>query len=83
MQALFFEITAMSEPAAPESYESALKELEGQLNRLENDPLTLEEALATYQRGTYLLNYCQNRLTEAEQRIQVLEGEKLQDYRIS
>ena len=83
MQAPFFEITTMTEPAAPESYESALKELEGQLNRLENDPLTLEEALATYQRGTYLLNYCQNRLTEAEQRIQVLEGEKLQDYRIS
>ncbi len=56
MQALFFEITAMSEPAAPESYESALKELEGQLNRLENDPLTLEEAPTTYLRGTFLLN---------------------------
>ena len=58
-------------------------ELMAQRPRLENDPLTLEEALTTYQRGTYLLNYCQNRLTEAEQRIQVLEGEKLQDYRIS
>lgn len=66
--------------ALPDSYESALTELEDQLNRLETGQLTLEEALSTYQRGSVLLQYCQGRLTDAEQRIRVLEGQTLQDY---
>lgn len=73
----------MTEPflaPPPDSYETALKELEGQLQRLETGQLTLEEALATYQRGATLLSYCQTRLTDAEQRIRVLEGESLQPY---
>ncbi|MDA8416840.1 MAG: exodeoxyribonuclease VII small subunit [Betaproteobacteria bacterium] len=64
----------------PDSYESALKELETQLTRLETGQLTLEDALTTFQRGSILLNYCQNRLSDAEQRIRVLEGNTLQDY---
>lgn len=69
----------MDEPL-PDNYESALKELETQLARLETGQLSLEEALATYQRGSILLNYCQKRLSDAEQRIRVLEGNTLQDY---
>ncbi|NDU85695.1 MAG: exodeoxyribonuclease VII small subunit [Ferrovum sp.] len=73
-------MTESLSPIPPDSYETALKELEGQLQRLETGQLTLEEALATYQRGAILLGYCQTRLTDAEQRIRVLEGESLQPY---
>ncbi len=68
------------DPTLPDSYESALQELEEQLNRLETGQLTLEEALTTYQRGSVLLQYCQHRLADAEQRIRVLEGTNLRDY---
>lgn len=61
---------ASTEPA---SFEAALTELETMVQRMEVDPLSLEDSLSAYQRGTELLRYCRNALNAAEQRIQVLE----------
>lgn len=48
---------------------------------MEAGTLALEDALARYQRGTQLLRYCQTTLADAEQRVKMLEGEGLSDFR--
>ncbi|MBU6505794.1 MAG: exodeoxyribonuclease VII small subunit [Betaproteobacteria bacterium] len=65
---------------SPESYESALRELEGLLASLESGQLPLEQSIEAYRRGAFLLGYCQSQLADAEQRIKVLEGEMLQEF---
>lgn len=67
-------------PHPPENYESALKELEVLLARLEDGRLSLEESIETYRRGLFLLGFCQTQLADAEQRIQVLEGGSLKNF---
>lgn len=64
----------------PENYESAYKELEVCMNQLENVQLPLEQALALYQRGHLLIQYCQSQLQKAEQVIQVLENQALKPW---
>lgn len=64
----------MSKPAAtPKSFESALNELEGIVEQLEGSTVSLEQALAQYQRGVGLLKFCQETLDKAEEMVRVLE----------
>ena len=63
----------------PESFETALAELESIVQGMEAGKLSLEESLAAYQRGAALLKHCQGALTAAEQKIQVLEAGQLKD----
>lgn len=63
----------------PPSFEAALAELESIVQGMETGKLSLEESLAAYQRGTALLKHCQGALAAAEQKIQVLEADQLQD----
>ncbi len=65
----------------PTDYESALRELEQVLTALENGQLPLEQSLQAYHRGTQLLSYCQAQLAEAEQRVKILEGDVLKDFK--
>lgn len=69
-------------PAPPASFESALSELETIVKSLEagQNGLALEESLTAYQRGMTLLRYCQDALTAAEQKIQILEKDALRDF---
>jgi len=64
----------------PVSFETALEELEAILARMEDGKLPLEESLAAYQRGTELLKFCESRLSAAQARIAVLDGETLRDF---
>ena len=54
-------------------FEEALKRLEAVVEVMENDDLPLETLLAKYEEGTRLAQNCQNRLAEAEVKIQQLE----------
>jgi exodeoxyribonuclease VII small subunit len=69
----------MSKPSgAPEpSFEKALAELEKIVARMESGELSLEQALATHQRGLELARFCQQKLEAAQQQVKVLEGEVL------
>jgi exodeoxyribonuclease VII small subunit len=71
-----------SPPAAADAltFEKALEELEALVHRMEDGKLPLEESLAAYQRGTELLKFCESRLTDAQARIAILEGETLRDF---
>lgn len=61
----------------PKDFETALAELETLVSAMEDGSLSLEQSLATYQRGVELTRICQERLVQAEQQIRVLEGELL------
>jgi exodeoxyribonuclease VII small subunit len=53
-------------------FEKALKELERLVKQLEEDELSLEEALKTFENGINLSRYCAKCLDDAEKRIQQL-----------
>ncbi len=55
------------------SFEEALKKLEGIVESMESDELSLEALLARFEEGTRLAKICQSKLTEAELKIQQLE----------
>jgi exodeoxyribonuclease VII small subunit len=68
------EPSSTSRPSVqPETFEAALAELERIVATMEGGQLPLAEALAAYQRGAELLQYCQAALKDAEQQVQVLE----------
>ncbi|MEO5843742.1 MAG: exodeoxyribonuclease VII small subunit [Caldimonas sp.] len=67
-------------PAAPASYEVALSELESLVASMESGQLPLEGLLASYRRGTELLQYCRSRLEAVEQQVKVLEDGQLRPW---
>ncbi|HXF10539.1 MAG TPA: exodeoxyribonuclease VII small subunit [Desulfuromonadaceae bacterium] len=60
-------------PARAPAFEDALKKLEGIVEAMESDDLPLETLLAKYEEGAKLVKVCQEKLTEAELKIQQLE----------
>lgn len=67
-------------PDTPASFEAALSELEGIVRAMEAGQLPLEESLAVYERGAALLKHCQQALSAAEQKLQILEEGQLRDF---
>ena len=55
------------------AFEDALKKLEAIVSAMESDDLPLETLLAKYEEGTKLARLCQEKLAEAELKIQQLE----------
>ena len=51
------------------SFEDALAELEQIVRRLEAGQVKLDEAILCYERGTQLKRHCEQKLTEAQQRV--------------
>ena len=66
-------------------FETTLTQLEAIVTRLENGDLPLEEALKEFENGVQLAKLGQERLQQAEQRIQILLQKnatvELADYR--
>lgn len=61
-------------------FEAALAELEQIVQSMENGQLPLEESIAAYRRGGELLQHCQQQLSDAERKIEVLENGSLRDF---
>ena len=66
--------------AVAESFEAAMTELESIVQGMEAGRLSLEQSLCAYQRGAELLKFCQNTLSAAEQKVQVLEAGVLREF---
>ncbi len=66
----------------PKSYEEALKQLEKITESMQNNDLPLEEALAAYQQGQELVQYCQQKLAEVEQKLQVFDNGELKELKL-
>jgi exodeoxyribonuclease VII small subunit len=61
-------------PAKQETpdFETAMRDLEELVERLEHGDLPLEESLAAFERGVMLTRTCQSALKEAEQKVEIL-----------
>lgn len=57
-----------------------MTELESIVQGMEAGRLSLEQSLAAYQRGAELLKFCQDTLSAAEQKVQVLESGVLREF---
>lgn len=72
-----------TETDAPEqlSLDQAVKALEKLVNDMEQGEQPLETSLASYEQGIQLIRQCQQSLTEAEQKVQLLsESGELEDF---
>lgn len=68
----------MAKPAkAPNTFETALAQLEDIIQAMENGDIPLEAALASYKQGIELIKFCQDKLTDAEQQLKILENNEL------
>jgi exodeoxyribonuclease VII small subunit len=56
----------------PKSFEDAIVELEQILTQMEGGQVALEESLAKYERGTFLIRHCRGILGAAEKQIELL-----------
>ena len=65
-------------------FETAMRDLEALVQRLEQGDLPLEESLAAFERGVALTRSCQTALKEAEQKVEILlkkaGGHAAQDF---
>ena len=67
------------------SFEDALNELEGIVDRLERGDAPLEESIEIYQRGAKLKAHCESKLKSAQMKVEkiVLDGKgdiKTEDF---
>ncbi|MFM7332380.1 MAG: exodeoxyribonuclease VII small subunit [Brachymonas sp.] len=61
------------------TYEAALQELEGLVQRMESGQIPLDDLLSGYQRGAALLKICRDKLAAVEQQIKLLDGQAVQE----
>jgi exodeoxyribonuclease VII small subunit len=73
----------MSKPKThkpPETFETALAELEDIVSSMESGDMPLEQSLNAYRRGAELLQYCQAQLQSAQQQVKILEENTLKNF---
>ncbi len=61
------------------TFREAMTELDNIVTVLESNTLELEESLKSYERGVALLAALQGRLNDAQQKVEVLMGELVND----
>ncbi len=69
----------MTKIAEPFQFETALKKLEALVSNMENETLPLEESLSHFEQGVALIKACQKALIEAEQKVQVITQQQMQE----
>ncbi|WP_153111367.1 exodeoxyribonuclease VII small subunit [Propionivibrio limicola] len=70
-------------PVSELKFEAAVTELEQIVQNMERGQLPLEESISAYHRGSELLMHCQQLLSDAERKIQILENGTLRDFEIT
>lgn len=56
----------------PKTFEEAIQELEQIVTQIEGGELGLEDSLAKYERGNFLIHHCRGVLNTAERQIELL-----------
>ncbi len=59
-----------------DKFEAALEELERVVEQLESGDLSLEDALAAFERGVGLVKQCNQKLSEVEKKLELLVKDK-------
>ena len=56
------------------TFEEAMRELEKLVDGLDKGDVSLDEAIAAYDRGSQLKDYCQKKLHEAKMKIETIQS---------
>ena len=56
------------------TFEKAMKELEELVDSLDKGDVSLDEAIAAYDRGTQLKDYCEKKLQEAKMKVDTIQA---------
>ena len=56
------------------TFEEAMQELEKLVDSLDKGNVSLDEAIAAYDRGSQLKDYCQKKLHEAKMKIETIQS---------
>ena len=56
------------------TFEEAMRELEKLVDDLDKGDVSLDEAIAAYDRGSQLKDYCQKKLHEAKMKIETIQS---------
>lgn len=67
----------------PSSFEEAMRELDGLVEGMESGDLALEQSLAAYQRGAYLVKFCQSQLAAVQTQIKIVEDDMAKPFDLS
>jgi exodeoxyribonuclease VII small subunit len=60
----------------PLKFEAAIEDLQEVVEQLESGDLSLEDALAAFERGVGLVRYCNQKLSEVEKKVELLVRDK-------
>ncbi|OUR69988.1 exodeoxyribonuclease VII small subunit [Bermanella sp. 47_1433_sub80_T6] len=72
----------MTDQDKPLDFEASLTQLETLVEKLENSEFTLEQSLQAFESGVKLTRQCQQALSQAEQKVQLLIEENGQSQAI-
>ena len=61
------------------TFEEAMKELEKLVDSLDKGDVSLDEAIAAYDRGSQLKDYCQKKLHEAKMKVETIHSSENDD----
>ena len=56
------------------TFEKAMKELEELVDSLDKGDVSLDEAIAAYDRGSQLKDYCEKKLKEAKMKVDTIQA---------
>ena len=56
------------------TFEEAMKELEKLVDSLDKGDVSLDDAIAAYDRGSQLKDYCQKKLQEAKMKVDTIQA---------
>lgn len=66
-------------------FETSIKDLEKIISKMELGKLSLSDSLSSFEEGVALTNHCQELLTNAQQKVEILmdeQEEKFQDFEL-
>ena len=64
----------VNDPLEKMTFEDAMKELENLVDALDKGDVSLDEAIAAYDRGSQLKDYCQKKLNEAKMKVETIQS---------
>jgi len=66
--------------ASPPAFEDALEQLEALVREMESDDIPLDDLIKNYEEGTRLYRACEQRLDEAQGRIEIIRKKRSGEY---
>ena len=64
----------VNDPLEKMTFEDAMKELEILVESLDKGDVSLDEAIAAYDRGSQLKDHCQKKLYEAKMKVETIQS---------